>query len=73
MMRLGLRPILISKLKRLLEPSNKNRQGFLRSLRKLSRLAKVLRQAEDMRLQLHITKINLATEKQSVLDLKAEL
>ena len=31
------------------------------------------RQVEDMRQQLHITKINLATEKQSILDLKAEL
>lgn len=31
------------------------------------------RQAEDIRQKLHITKINLATEKQSVLDLKAKL
>ena len=31
------------------------------------------RQAEDMRQKLHITEINLATEKQTVLDLKAEL
>ena len=31
------------------------------------------RQAEDMRQQLHLTKINLTTEKQSVLDLKAQL
>ena len=31
------------------------------------------RQAEDMQQQLHITEINLTTEKQSVLDLKAEL
>ena len=31
------------------------------------------RQAEDQRQKLHITKINLATEKQTVLDLKAEL
>ena len=31
------------------------------------------RQAEDQRQKLHITKINLATEKQIVLDLKAEL
>ena len=29
------------------------------------------RQAEDMRQQLHLTEINLATEKQTVLDLKA--
>ena len=31
------------------------------------------RQAEDMRQKLHITEINLAIEKQAVLDLKAEL
>ena len=31
------------------------------------------RQAEDMRQQLHLTEINLATEKQAVLDLKAQL
>jgi len=31
------------------------------------------RQAEDIRQQLHITEINLAIEKQSILDLKAEL
>ena len=31
------------------------------------------RQIEDQRQQLHITEINLATEKQHVLDLKAEL
>ena len=31
------------------------------------------RQAEDMRQQLHITEINLATKKQSILGLKAEL
>ena len=31
------------------------------------------RQAENMRQQLHITEINLATEKQSILDLKVEL
>ena len=30
-------------------------------------------QAEDMRQQLHLTEINLATEKQTVLDLKAQL
>ena len=31
------------------------------------------RQAEDMRQKLHVTEINLAIEKQSVLDLKAQL
>ena len=31
------------------------------------------RQAKDMRQKLHVTKINLATEKQVVLDLKAQL
>ena len=31
------------------------------------------KQAEDMRQQLHLSEINLATEKQMVLDLKAEL
>ena len=31
------------------------------------------RQAKDMRQKLHITEINLATEKQTILDLKAEL
>ena len=31
------------------------------------------KQVEDMRQKLHITKINLATEKQAVLDLKAQL
>ena len=31
------------------------------------------RQAKDQRQKLHITKINLATEEQTVLDLKAEL
>ena len=31
------------------------------------------RQAEDIRQKLHITEINLATKKKSILDLKAEL
>ena len=31
------------------------------------------KQAEDMRQKLHVTEINLATEKQAVLDLKARL
>ena len=31
------------------------------------------RQIEDQRQKLHITEINLATEKQSILDLKAKL
>jgi len=31
------------------------------------------KQAEDMRQKLHVTEINLATEKQVVLDLKAQL
>ena len=31
------------------------------------------KQAEDQRQKLHVTKINLATEKQAVLDLKAAL
>ena len=33
----------------------------------------VEKQAEDQRYKLHVTEINLATEKQAILELKAEL